>query len=73
VIEIVPPMVDTDLNTEGRGGTLREYRGVSVAEYIPGVMEGLEHDIDTIFHGGGERIMLEPRSVSESRFLNPSR
>jgi uncharacterized oxidoreductase len=72
VIEIVPPMVDTDLNKQGRDAARVEYRGISLKEYIPTVIKGLENDLDMIFHGGGEKIMDEPRAVTESRLLNPS-
>jgi len=72
VIEIVPPMVDTDLNKEGRDAARVEYRGISVSEYIPAIINGLEKDIDTIFYGQGEQIMAEPRAKSEKRLLTPS-
>ena len=72
VIEIVPPMVDTDLNKEGRNAAHIKFRGVSIAEYIPTIMRGLENDADTIFYGDGERVMTEPRRESELRLLNPS-
>ena len=72
VIEIVPPMVDTDLNKEGRNAAHIKFRGVSIAEYIPTNIKGLENDADTIFHGDGESVMTEPRRESELRLLNPS-
>jgi hypothetical protein len=65
-------MVDTDLNKAGRDAARTEFRGISVREYIPTVIKGLENDIDTIFHGGGEQIMAEPRAETEKRLLNPS-
>jgi uncharacterized oxidoreductase len=72
VIEIVPPMVDTDLNKEGRNAVQLKFRGISVSEYIQTVMKGLENDSDTIFHADGQRVMTEPRGESESRLLKPS-
>jgi uncharacterized oxidoreductase len=72
VIEIVPPMVDTDLNKEGRDAARVKYRGIGVSEYIPTITRGLENDADIIFHGDGENLMVEPRRESESRLLNPS-
>jgi uncharacterized oxidoreductase len=72
VIEIVPPMVDTDLNKEGRNAAHIKYRGISLSVYIPTVIRGLENDADIIFHGDGEKIMTEPRGESESRLLRPS-
>ena len=72
VVEIVPTMVDTDLNKTGREAAHVQYRGVSLAEYIPTVIKGLANDADTIFYGGGEKILSEPRGESEKRLLNPS-
>jgi uncharacterized oxidoreductase len=72
VIEIVPPMVDTDLNKEGRDAAHLKFRGVSLSEYIPTVINGLENDADIIFHGDGEKIMAESRGESERRLLIPS-
>jgi uncharacterized oxidoreductase len=69
VVEIVPPMVDTDLNREGRDRAGLKFRGISVSEYIPTVVEGLENDDDMIFHGDGARVMSEPRVESEGRLL----
>jgi uncharacterized oxidoreductase len=71
VIEIVPPMVDTDLNKAGRDRAKLKFRGVSLADYIPTVIQGLESDADMIFHGDGENVMTAPRGESESRLLNP--
>jgi uncharacterized oxidoreductase len=72
VIEIVPPMVDTGLNREGRDAARLKFRGITVAEYMPSVVEGLENDAELIFHGDGEKMLSEPRGQSESRLLAPS-
>jgi len=72
VIEIVPPMVDTDLNQTGRAAVQLKFRGVSLSEYIPSVIRGLQNDADMIFQGDGAKILAEPRSKSESSLLNPS-
>jgi uncharacterized oxidoreductase len=72
VIEVVPPMVDTGLNKEGRDGAHLRFRGISVSKYIPTVMKGLENDADMIFHGDGENVITEPRGESERRLLTPS-
>jgi uncharacterized oxidoreductase len=69
VIEIVPPMVDTDLNKGGREAARIDYRGISVAEYMLTIVSGLENDAEMIFHGDGERVMTEPRIESEKRLL----
>ncbi len=72
VIEIVPPMVDTDLNKAGREASHLKYRGVSLAEYIPTVITGLKNDSDIIFYGDGDSVLTKPRWESESRLLKPS-
>jgi uncharacterized oxidoreductase len=72
VIEIVPPMVDTGLNKQGRDVAHLKFRGVSLSEYIPTIIKGLENDADMIFHGDGEKMMSESRVESESRLLSPS-
>ena len=72
VVEIVPPMVDTDLNKAGRDSAHLRFRGISISEYIPTVMKGLENDADMVFHGDGEEIMTQSRGESEGRLLAPS-
>jgi uncharacterized oxidoreductase len=72
VIEIVPTMVDTGLNREGRDAAHLKYRGVSLSEFIPTVISGLENEVEMIFHGDGAKILTEPRSESENRLLKPS-
>ena len=72
VIEIVPTMVDTGLNKEGRDAVHLKYRGVSLAEYIPTVVTGLENDDEMIFHGDAASVLIEPRGKSEYRLLKPS-
>lgn len=72
VIEIVPPMVDTGLNKAGRDAAHLKFRGVGLPEYIPAVIEGLENDVETIFHKDGAKILSEPRGESEGRLLKPS-
>ena len=52
VIELIPPMVDTELNKEGREKLNLSYRGVSVAAYIATVIEGLESDLLEILYTG---------------------
>jgi uncharacterized oxidoreductase len=73
IVEIVPPMVDTDLNKGGRHAAHLTYKGVSLSEYIPTVIQGLENDVDMIFFGDGEKVISEPRGLSEERLLAPSR
>ena len=73
VIEIVPPMVDTDLNKKGRDAAHVKFRGISVSEYIPTIMNALKNDADIIFYGDGGKIMTESRGESETHLLTPSR
>jgi uncharacterized oxidoreductase len=72
VFEVVPPMVDTNLNKEGREKADLKFRGISVAEYVPVVMKGLENDDAMIFYGDGANVLSEPRGESEMRLLTPS-
>jgi uncharacterized oxidoreductase len=72
VIEIVPPMVDTGLNKEGRDAARLTYRGITLSEYIPTVIKGLEDGVETIFFGDGQTVMTEPRGLSEMRLLEAS-
>jgi uncharacterized oxidoreductase len=71
VVEIVPPMVDTDLNRAGRDAVQLKFRGISLVEYIPTVVAGLKSDSDTIFFGDGGKFMTEPRGDAERRLLTP--
>ena len=71
VIEIVPPMVDTDLNKGGRNAAHVKFRGISVSEYMLTIVNGLKNDVEIIFYGDGEEIMNEPRGESEMRLLTP--
>jgi len=72
VIEIVPPMVDTGLNREGRDAAHLKFRGISLSEYIPTVIRGLENDVEMIFYSDGATVLSEPRDESERRLLKPS-
>ena len=72
IVEIVPPMVDTNLNRKGRDAAAGRFRGISIAEYIRTVVKGLEDDADTMFHGDGEALLSRPRGESENSLLNPS-
>jgi uncharacterized oxidoreductase len=72
VIEIVPPMVDTGLNREGRDAAHLKFRGISLSEYIPTVIRGLENDAEMIFYGDGATVLSEPRGESKVRLLKPS-
>lgn len=73
VIEIVPPMVDTGLNKEGRDAANLKYRGISLADYLPTVVKGLERGEETIFHGDDKDVLAQPRGETETRLLKPRR
>ncbi len=73
VVEVVPPMVDTGLNRAGRDRARMKFRGISVAEYVPTVIEGLRRDEETIFYGEGADVLTLPRGETEKRLLAPRR
>jgi len=73
VFEIVPPMVDTNLNKAGRDAAGARFRGVSVAEYMPTIINGLKNGVETIFYDDGEKILGQPRGESEVRLLTSRR
>ena len=64
-------MVDTDLNKEGRNAAHARFRGISVSEYMPTIINGLRNDAEIIFYGEGEKVMNEPRAEAEKRLLTP--
>jgi uncharacterized oxidoreductase len=72
VVEIVPPLVDTNLNREGREAAGQKFRGMSVQEYIPTVVKGVEDGVDTIFSSDRADLLTKPRGETESSLLNPS-
>jgi uncharacterized oxidoreductase len=72
VIELAPPMVDTSLNKVGREALNLKYRGISLGEYLPTVIQGLQDDNELILEKGQD-ILAEPRGVTEKRLLKPSR
>ena len=71
VVEVLPPMVDTGLNQVGRDRSRSPYRGISLSEYMPGLIQGLAGDADMLFHEDADKLMSEPRRESEVRLLNP--
>jgi uncharacterized oxidoreductase len=72
IIEVVPPMVDTNLNREGRDAAHVKFRGISVSKYMPTIIDGLRNDTEIIFSADRETLMNEPRVESEMRLLRPS-
>jgi hypothetical protein len=72
VIEVVPAMVDTDLNKKRRSAIHAKFRGISISEYMPTIMDGLKNDGEIVsYYGAGEKVMNEPRRESENRPLTP--
>lgn len=49
VMEVVPPIVDTEINPEGRALRKMENRGIPAEQFAKYVMEGLESGLETIF------------------------
>jgi len=72
VVEIVPPMVDTNLNRQGRDASGLSFRGIDVDEYVSTVVRKLEDGAAVVFHGDGEKVLTQPRSESETSLLDPS-
>lgn len=70
VFEVVPPMVNTNLNQKGRASIPTKQLGISLSEYIPTVIDGLANGAEMIFFGDGKQMISQPRSKSESRLLN---
>ncbi len=61
VVEVLPPGVETDLNRAGRVGNPNRHHGISVAEYMPSLIEGLESGEEEIFYGDGKGLMGQAR------------
>lgn len=55
VIEVIPPMVDTELDQGARERRGQTYRGVSVEEFIAGILPGLERGDAEVAYGTAER------------------
>ncbi len=72
VVEVVPPMVDTGLNKIGRDAVQVKNRGITVADYVPTIIQGLKDDAEIIFYGENTGLLAEPRAVSENRLLKAS-
>ena len=72
VVDIVPPMVDTNLNRAGRDAARVGFRGVSVADSIATAVKRLDDGADVVFHGDAENVLARPRGESENGLLGPS-
>lgn len=72
VVEVIPPLVDTNLNRAGREASGRPFRGVSLDEYLPIVIEGLESGSDTILTAERKDLFSRPRGETENMLLKQS-
>ena len=72
VVEIVPPLVDTNLNKAGREASGRPFKGVSLEEYLPTAIKGLEEGSDTVLTAERQDLFLRPRGETENMLLKQS-
>lgn len=70
VFELIPPMVDTELNITGRNKRNMQFRGVTADEYAAGVIKGLENDEHEVYFGMTANSRNVPRAELETRLLN---
>ena len=68
VFEVVPPAVDTELNTAGRAKRPGFRAGVSPEQFAAAVMRGLEHDVQEIGFGMSLDFIHASRADLDSRF-----
>jgi len=72
VVEIIPPLVDTNLNRAGREASGRPFRGVSLEEYMPTVIAGLEEGSDVVLTADRKSLFEQPRGETENMLLRQS-
>lgn len=70
VFEVIPPMVDTELNMKGRAERKMQYRGVNSKEYATAVIKGLKNDEFEIYYGQTENARTAPRAELEKSLLS---
>ncbi len=68
VFEIIPPVVDTELNPAGRSARGNFRAGVSPDEFVSGVMESFKNDIVEIGYGMTEGLIKASREELDARF-----
>jgi uncharacterized oxidoreductase len=68
VFEVVPPAVDTELNATGRAKRPGFKAGVSPAQFVAAVMQGLEHDVREIGFGMTAEFIHASRADLDERF-----
>lgn len=69
IFEVIPPMVDTELNKEGRAKNNLQFRGINSDEYVASVIRGLAEDEYEIYYGLTENIKNASRADLEKRLL----
>jgi uncharacterized oxidoreductase len=68
VFEVIPPAVDTELNVVGRAKRPGFKAGVSPAQFVAAVMQGLEHDVHEIGFGMTAELIHASRAELDGRF-----
>ena len=69
VFEVVPPAVDTELNTEGRAKRGGFQANLAPETFVAAVMMGLERDTFEIGYGMTEGMLKASRADLENAFL----
>jgi uncharacterized oxidoreductase len=67
VFELVPPNVNTNLNSAGRKAINYQSKGINLDQYIPTVISALQNDAETVFYGEYSKYMTLPRGEIETQ------
>ena len=68
VFELIPPMVDTELDRGAREERVQAYRGISTAEYVQATMKGLAEDRFEIAVGQAQGLVQGSRANPDAVF-----
>ncbi len=68
VIEIIPPMVDTELNQEGRKNRDISAMSIKPGEFVSGILKGIENDEPEIGYGFTAGMNRASREELDRRF-----
>ncbi|GGJ10802.1 putative oxidoreductase DltE [Alicyclobacillus cellulosilyticus] len=68
VIEVIPPMVDTELDQGARARRGQTYRGIPVDEFIQGILPGLAQGLPEVAYGTAERARTMSRAEMDEAF-----
>jgi uncharacterized oxidoreductase len=68
VFEVVPPMVDTELNLEGRAKRGNFKVDVKPGEFVAAVMRGFKNDVFEIGYGATEGFIKASRAELDKSF-----